>query len=98
IFTKWIGDLEQLERRVAAKIVVPAVTSDEAAQIIQSELPGLSQAKVRALIETSHVEIRGESGMQRHLSIGRIMTNIRDLQRVMPEAVDLKPELLNSEE
>jgi DNA transposition AAA+ family ATPase len=95
VFSTWAGDLEQLERRVTDKITLPAVTSDEADGIIRSELPGLSNAKVRAIIERSHVDVRVDRGVQRYLSIGRVMANIRELQELMPEAADAqrKPEI-----
>jgi DNA transposition AAA+ family ATPase len=96
IFTKWVGDLEQLERRIADKITLPTLTPDEADGIIRSELPGLTPAKARMLIEASHVEIRGDGGKQRYLSIGRVMANIRELQELMPEAVDPQPVAVNS--
>ncbi len=89
IFTKWAGDLEQFERRVTGKIVLPAVTADEARGVVLSELPGLSGAMVRALIERSHVEIRTDKRVERYLSIGRIMANVREVQSLMPEAADL---------
>ncbi|MGD1106938.1 MAG: ATP-binding protein [Terracidiphilus sp.] len=88
IFAKWTGDLEQLERRVVDKITLPAVTAEEADGIIRSELPSLSAAKIRALIEGSHVDIRIEGVVERYLSIGRIMANIREMQDLMPEAAD----------
>lgn len=88
IFTKWTGDLEQLERRITDKITIPAVTVDEADGIVRSELPGLSPAKVRAIIERSHVDLKGGS---RYLSIGRVMANVRELQQLMPEAADPSP-------
>jgi DNA transposition AAA+ family ATPase len=89
IFTKWAGDLEQLERRVTDKVVLPAVTVDEARCIIRCELPGLNAAKVRALVERSYVEIRADKSVERYLSIGRVMANVRELQELMPEAADL---------
>lgn len=88
IFTKWAGDLEQMERRVTDKITLPAVTVDEAAGIVSSELPSLSAAKVRSLIERSHVDIRADGSVQRYLSIGRVMASIRELQDLMPAAAD----------
>jgi DNA transposition AAA+ family ATPase len=91
IFTKWAGELEQLERRVTDKITLPAVTPEEAEQIVRSELPSLSAAKARALVDSSHVDIRTEGSLQRYLSIGRVMANIRELQELMPAAVDPTP-------
>jgi DNA transposition AAA+ family ATPase len=88
IFTKWAGELEQLERRVTDKITLPGVTPEEAEQIIRSELAGLTAAKTRTLIERSHVDLTGGS---RYLSIGRVMANIRELQELIPEAVDPSP-------
>lgn len=91
IFTKWAGELEQLERRVTDKVTLPAVTAEEAEQIIRSELPALGASKVRALVDRSHVDLRGERGIERYLSIGRVMANVRELQELMPEAVDPAP-------
>ena len=59
IFTEWAGELEQLERRVTEKVYLPSVTTEEAGQIISSELPpSLSPSKARSLVERSHVDIR----------------------------------------
>jgi DNA transposition AAA+ family ATPase len=88
IFTKWAGDLEQMERRVTDKITLPAVTAEEADGIVRSELPSLSASKVRALIERAHVDIRVDGGVERYLSIGRVMASIRELQDLMPESAD----------
>ncbi len=96
IFTKWAGDLEQLERRVTDKITLPAVTADEAELIIRSELPSLSPSKARSLVERSHVDIRSDGSIHRYLSIGRVMANIRELQDLMPEAVDPQPVIVDS--
>lgn len=88
VFDKWTGDLEQLERRVMAKITLPAVTPEEAGGIVRSELPGLDTAAVRGLIEQSHVDIRSDNGAERYLSIGRVMANIREMQKLRSEAAD----------
>jgi DNA transposition AAA+ family ATPase len=88
IFTKWLGDLEQLESRVLDKITLPGVTSEEADGIIRSELPGLSPSKVRTLLEKSYVDVRGAAGGERYLSIRRIFLTVRELQKLMPEAAD----------
>jgi DNA transposition AAA+ family ATPase len=88
IFTKWAGELEQLERRITDKITIPGVTAEEAAQIIQTELPGLAASKAHKLIERSHVDLKDGD---RYLSIGRVMANIRELQELIPEAVDSEP-------
>ena len=95
IFTKWAGDLEQLERRVTDKIELPLVTVEEAEEIIQSEIPGLAKAKSKLLIERSQVELKDRS---RYLSIGRVMANIRELQELMPAAADPTPIDSTSEE
>lgn len=93
IFTDWAGDLEQLERRITDKIYIPSVTAEEAEQIIQSEIPGLSKTKARTLIERSHVQLK--KGEQ-YLSIGRVMANVKELQKLIPDA-DAKPELISEE-
>lgn len=80
IFTKWIGDLEQLERRITAKITLPALTPDEARHIIASELPDLNTAQIGTIIDLSHVDIRSDGAIRRYLSVGRVMANIRDIQ------------------
>lgn len=90
IFTKWAGDLEQLERRVTDKVALPPVTHEEAAGIVASEIPDLSAAKAKALIERSHVEVRGADGMQRYLSIGRLMANIRAFQNAASGAAEVE--------
>jgi DNA transposition AAA+ family ATPase len=86
IFTKWAGDLEQLERRVTDKVALPPVTHDEALNIVASEIPDLSTSKAKALIERSHVEVRGGDGVRRFLSIGRLMANIRAFQNAQSAA------------
>lgn len=83
IFTEWAGELEQLERRITDKVYVPAVTAAEAEEIILSEIPDLKKAKIRTLIELSYVQLK--KGEQ-YLSIGRVMANIRELQKHMPDA------------
>jgi DNA transposition AAA+ family ATPase len=88
IFTKWAGDLEQLERRVTDKVSLPAVTMEEAEGIIRSELPALSAAKIRAVIEQSHVQIRGDAGLEHYLSIGRVMATVRELQNLAIEKAE----------
>jgi DNA transposition AAA+ family ATPase len=94
IFTEWAGDLEQLERRITDKIYIPSVTAEEAEQIIQSEVSGLNKAKIRTLIERSYVQLK--KGEQ-YLSIGRVMANIKELQKLMPDA-DLVTSINASEE
>lgn len=88
IFSKWAGELEQLERRVTGKVILPSLTIEEAEGIFRSELPSLKVAKVRALIDRSHVEIRADGRTHRYLSIGRVMANICELQKLLPEAGD----------
>lgn len=82
VFSKWAGDLEQLERRITGKLTLPAVSVAEAEGIVRSEIPELSPAKVRKLIEHSHVDIRAEGGTQRYLSMGRLTANISAIQNV----------------
>ncbi len=88
IFSKWVGDLEQLERRIASKITLPPVTAEEAAAIVRSELPQFNAAKTRSLIESAHVSIRADKSVERYLSIGRLMANIRRTQELLPEPAD----------
>ena len=88
IFLRWAGELEQLERRVTDKVMLPAVTAQEVKEIIAAELPGLAATKIHALIEQSHVEIRGDEGVNRYLSIGRVMGVVREMQRLMPAPPD----------
>jgi DNA transposition AAA+ family ATPase len=86
IFTEWAGELEQLERRITEKVYLPSVTTEEAEQIISSELPDLKAAKVRTLIERSYVQLK--KGEQ-YLSIGRVMAIIREIQEISPEVIEL---------
>ena len=88
IFLKWMGDLEQLERRLTVHVTLPPVTAEEAAGIVRSELPGLKAASIRALIESAHVSIRAGKSVERYLSIGRLMANIRRMQERLPETAD----------
>ena len=91
MFTKWIGNLEQLESRIIDKITLPDVTFGEAESIVHTELPGLTPAKAHKLIEQSYVDIRSDGEIQRYLSIRRLMDQIREIQKMRPEFVDARP-------
>jgi hypothetical protein len=88
IFTKWQGELEQLERRVTDKVILPAVTAEEAANIVRSEIPNISTTRTKRLIELAWVDIRSGERNERFLSIGRLMGIIRSFER---ESAQAKP-------
>jgi DNA transposition AAA+ family ATPase len=88
VFSKWAGSLEQLERRITDKVSLPAVTAEEATDIIRSEIPTLGAAQISATIERSTVNVRVDKTTQRYLSIGRVMANIGQLQKALAESAE----------
>jgi DNA transposition AAA+ family ATPase len=82
VFSGWAGSLEQLERRIADKIHLPALTRDEAVGILRQELaevaPDLNAALIQQQIELAAVTVRVERKSQRYISIGRLMANARE--------------------
>jgi DNA transposition AAA+ family ATPase len=90
IFARFAGTLEQLERRITDKITLPAVTADEAAGILRSELAGISidQATVRQQIELATISVRVERKAQRYISIGRLMAAIREIREGLAPVPD----------
>jgi DNA transposition AAA+ family ATPase len=87
IFDNFAGKIEQLERRIVDKIRLPAVTADEAAGILRSELPGvaLDAAMIRQQIEMATVPVLVGNRTQRYLSIGRLMAAIREIREGLAE-------------
>jgi DNA transposition AAA+ family ATPase len=79
IFSRFVGTLEQLERRITDKVTLPPLTSDEAAGILRSELKECKPdaAEIRALIEGSTIVVSVDRKTQRYISIGRIMAGAR---------------------
>lgn len=87
IFSRFAGTLEQLERRITDKITLPAVTREEAAGIVRSELqevaPNLDKALVHQQIEIATVQVRVKRDTQRYISIGRLMAAIRETREAL---------------
>jgi DNA transposition AAA+ family ATPase len=91
VFADFAGRLEQLERRISDKVTLPAVTADEAAGILRSELAGLDldASDIRQQIEAATISVRVDRKTQRYISIGRLMASIkvfRDAMAAQPQA------------
>jgi DNA transposition AAA+ family ATPase len=82
IFARFAGTLEQLERRISDKVTLPAVTAEEAAGILRSELPSLQldQAFIRQQIDLATISVNVNRKTQRYISIGRLMAVTRELR------------------
>jgi DNA transposition AAA+ family ATPase len=88
VFSRFAGDLEQLERRITERIYLPALTNEEAVGIAKSEVPGLDGAAIRKLIDSCTVDVRAGKQSHRYISVGRIMTTIQFLQEAAPERAE----------
>jgi DNA transposition AAA+ family ATPase len=90
IFSKFAGTLEQLERRVTDKVTLPAVTREEAAGIVRSELEpvcaGVDSSLVQQQIELATVEVAVRRQKQRYISIGRLMAALREAREALAAA------------
>jgi DNA transposition AAA+ family ATPase len=86
IFARFAGTLEQLERRISDKVTLPSLTTEEAAGILRSELPGfeLNQAFIHQQVELATIGVRVEKKNQRYISIGRLMAAVRELRAALP--------------
>lgn len=84
IFRKFAGRIEQLNRRVTERVTLPAVTRDEARNIVRSELadllPDLSDGEVAQQIEAATVAVESRGKRQTYISIGRLMAALRELR------------------
>jgi len=84
VFTKFSGTLEQLERRITDKITLPALTQEEAAGIVRSELSGiapkLNPALIRQQIELATISVRVNKKVERYISIGRLVPALREIR------------------
>jgi DNA transposition AAA+ family ATPase len=91
-FARFAGTLEQLERRISDKVTLPAVTADEAAGILRSELPGaaLDSSHIRQQIELATISVRVDKKTRRYISIGRLMAAIREIREGL--AAQAEPE------
>jgi DNA transposition AAA+ family ATPase len=87
IFTRFTGTLEQLERRITDRVTLPAVTADEAAGILRSELVGLNldNALIRQQIGLATIDVRVDKTKQRYISIGRLMAACREIRAAAPQ-------------
>jgi DNA transposition AAA+ family ATPase len=88
-FSRWAGTLEQFERRITDKVMLPAVTLKEASEILRSELPTLAPAQRRAVFDGCTVTVRSKSKTETYLSIGRLMAAIREIQEAAIAEDDL---------
>jgi DNA transposition AAA+ family ATPase len=81
-FNDFSGTLEQLQRRITDKVHLPALTADEAAGILRTELAefSLDAATIRQQIELATITVRVDKRNQRYISIGRLMAAIREIR------------------
>lgn len=88
IFTRFTGTLEQLERRITDRVTLPAVTAEEAAGILRSELVGLNldNAFIRQQIGLATIDVRVDKTKQRYISIGRLMAACREIRAAAPQS------------
>lgn len=93
-FTEWTrgGKLEQLDRRVTDKVTLPAVTEEEAAGIVLSEIPTLTPAQVRGVVQACTVEVRVDRRRERYISIGRLVASVREMQETIAAREDASPD------
>lgn len=99
IFSRFAGTLEQLERRITDKVTLPALTRDEAANILRSELqevaPHIDNALIQQQIEAATITVRVEKKRQRYISIGRLMASAREARESLtPETPAQKVEAI----
>jgi hypothetical protein len=73
-------------------VTLPAVTADEAAGILRSELPGaaLDSSHIRQQIELATISVRVDKKTRRYISIGRLMAAIREIREGL--AAQAEPE------
>jgi DNA transposition AAA+ family ATPase len=87
IFSGFVGTLEQLERRITDKVRLPALTRDEAANILHAELdevlPQMDPALLQQQIELATITVRVEKKAQRYISIGRLMAAAREVRETL---------------
>jgi DNA transposition AAA+ family ATPase len=93
-FARFAGTLEQLERRISDKVTLPAVTAEEAAGILRSELPGaaLDSNLIRQQIELATISVRVDKQTRRYISIGRLMAAIREIREGLAAREDSQTE------
>jgi DNA transposition AAA+ family ATPase len=87
-FSKFTGNLERWERRITDRVTLPALTAEEAAGILRSELPDLvlDQAFIRQQIDLATISVRVAKATQKYISIGRLMANLSELRKSMADA------------
>lgn len=89
IFSRFAGTLEQLERRITDKVTLPAVTREEAANILRSELkelvPDLDRSLIAAQIDRATVTVKVKRETQKYISIGRLMAAVREIREAMSD-------------
>ncbi len=89
IFKKFAGTLEQLERRITDKVTLPAVTREEASNIVRSELkevmPDLDRSTIAQQIDLATVSVRVKRESQSYISIGRLMAAVREIHESLSE-------------
>jgi hypothetical protein len=82
IFRQFAGRLERLERRVIDNITLPALSREEAANILRSELkdvaPHLDKILIQQQIDAATITVTVEGKRERYISIGRLMAAARE--------------------
>lgn len=88
------GNAERLDRRITDKIYLPAVSAEEAGDILRSELPGLlDDADIRAQIKAATISARIERKNQHYISIGRLMATVQEIREGMAAQQTAGPQL-----
>ncbi|MHB1673797.1 MAG: AAA family ATPase [Acidobacteriaceae bacterium] len=101
IFKRFAGTLEQLERRITDKVTLPAVTREEASNIVRSELkdllPDLDRSMIAQQIDLATVSVRVKRESQSYISIGRLMAAVREIRESLSEQEAAQPQPVTEE-
>jgi DNA transposition AAA+ family ATPase len=91
-FAKFAGTLEQLQRRITDKVTLPAITAEEAAGILRSELApfALDNALIREQIAGATISVRVDKKSRSYISMGRIMAQIREIREGLAARTDVE--------
>lgn len=85
------GNAERLDRRITDKVYLPAITAEEAAGILRSEVPGLfSDAAIRTQIKAATVAAAYGEKTASYISIGRLMGAIHEIREGQEQDRDQK--------
>ncbi|MGA9671139.1 MAG: ATP-binding protein [Terracidiphilus sp.] len=84
------GNAERLDRRIIDKVYLPAISAEEAENILRSEVPGqFSDAVIRTQIKAATVAAPYGKKTQSYISIGRLMAAVHEIQESQsPETSD----------